>query len=76
MKHESKETILLELFGNEKKNIDGYLTHGVAKDKWEEKRRIDRLRTFVEELKPEEVQFVMINLASEMGKKCAKGGNI
>ena len=76
MKNESKETIMLELFGNEKKNIDGYLTHGVAKDKWEEKRRIDRLRTFVDELKPEEIQFVMINLASEMGKKCAKGGNI
>ena len=74
MKHESKETILLELFGNEKKNIDGYLTHGVAKDKWKEKGRIDRLKNFVESLKSEEVQIVMINLASEMGKKCAEGG--
>jgi len=69
MENESKEEIQHKLFGD-----DGYLIHGVAKDKWEEKRRIDRLKTFVESLKTEEVQIVMINLASEMGKKCKEGG--
>jgi hypothetical protein len=49
----------------------GYLTHGVAKEKWE-KRRIGVVRAFLKELTDENAQMALINLASEMSKLCSK----
>ncbi len=50
--------------------IDSYLSHGVAKDKWEECGRKKRLDDFMKDLKDKDLQSIMINLASEMAKKC------
>lgn len=50
--------------------IDTFLSHGVAKDKWEEQSRKERLDRFMEQYKNEDLQSIMINLASEMAKKC------
>jgi hypothetical protein len=60
-----------------------YLTHGVAKDKWEG--HIQPLKKFVKKLRSEEkmpdsyIIMAMINLAAKMGKECGtnskKGGN-
>lgn len=50
--------------------IDAFLSHGVAKDKWEEQSRKERLDRFMEQHKNEDLQSIMINLASEMAKKC------
>jgi hypothetical protein len=50
----------------------GYLTHGVAKDKWEERGRIGKFEKFFDELPKEftdrEVQSAIINLSAEMAK--------
>lgn len=51
-------------------NIDEYLSHGVAKDKWEEQNRKESLDQFMKKHKNEDLQSIMINLASEMAKKC------
>lgn len=50
--------------------IDSYLSHGIAKDKWEERGRKKRLDDFMRANKDEDLQNIMINLASEMAKKC------
>ena len=49
----------------------GYLTHGVAKEKWED-RRIGVVRDFFKELTDENAHMALINLASEMSKLCSK----
>jgi hypothetical protein len=58
---------------------DAYLTHGVAKDKWDERNRRNKLKEFFDkkEMTDENIVFVMINLASEMAKICrrTKNGN-
>ena len=51
-------------------NIDAYLSHGVAKDKWKEQNRKGRLDEFMKKHKEEDLQSIMINLASQMAKKC------
>ena len=48
----------------------GYLVHGVAKDKWEEKNRIGRLREFIETLNDSIGREAVVNLAAEMAKLC------
>lgn len=48
----------------------GYLGHGVAKEKWEERKRKDTLYKFLEKHKGKGLQDIVINLASEMAKKC------
>lgn len=53
-------------------SIDSYLSHGVAKDKWEERGRKKRLMDFMEANREKDLQSIMINLASEMAKKCKK----
>ncbi len=50
--------------------IDAFLSHGVAKDKWEEQNRKGRLDKFMGDHVNEDLQSIMINLASEMAKKC------
>lgn len=50
--------------------IDAFLNHGVAKDKWEEQNRKGRLDEFMLQHVNEDLQSIMINLASEMAKKC------
>ena len=50
--------------------INAFLSHGVAKDKWEEQNRKGRLDHFMQQHVNEDLQSIMINLASEMAKKC------
>lgn len=52
--------------------IDAFLSHGVAKDKWEEQNRKGRLDNFMVRHVNEDLQNIMINLASVMAKKCNK----
>lgn len=52
------------------KAIDAFLDHGVAKDKWEEQNRKGKLDEFMLLHANEDLQSIMINLASEMAKKC------
>ena len=51
-------------------DIDSFLSHGVAKAKWEEQNRKGMLDDFMNQYKNEDLQSIMINLASEMAKKC------
>lgn len=54
-----------------------YTSKGVAKDKWDENGRRDKLKKFFESIKAldsKDQQSAIINLASEMAKIC-KGGN-
>jgi len=46
----------------------GYLTHGVAKDKWDERGRRDTFRKFFDKLTDENCCVAIINLAAEMAK--------
>lgn len=50
--------------------IDTFLSHGVAQAKWEEQNRKQRLDHFMSQHANEDLQSIMINLASEMAKKC------
>ena len=50
--------------------IEDFISHGVAKDKWEEQNRKGKLLKFMDDHKNEDLQSIMINLASEMTKKC------
>ncbi|MBO5699235.1 MAG: hypothetical protein J6R79_04445 [Bacteroidaceae bacterium] len=47
-----------------------YLGHGVAEDKWRERGRLGKFKEFFENMSEENVQIAVINLASEMQKKC------
>ena len=51
--------------------IKKYLSHGIAKEKWEKYKRCDRLITFLEKTISEGVNIneLVINLASEMAKE-------
>jgi len=56
-----------------------FLTHGVAKDKWEERGRKKAFHDFFYEdlcgndkLSDRDIKFALINLASEMAKKCRR----
>jgi hypothetical protein len=59
--------------------VGGYLVHGVAKDKWAEQNRLSLLKEFIISLdrafnnaqySDRYVPIAVVNLASEMGKKC------
>ena len=50
--------------------ILAFLNHGVAKSKWEERRRKDSLEEFMRTT--DNIRDRLINLASEMAKKCRK----
>lgn len=75
MKHRTKTDLQKELFDktttrNGKDIPNAYLTHGVAKDKWEEQGRCNAFKAFFKELTEGNAQMALINLASEMAKAC------
>lgn len=88
MQHPTKQEILFELFDKTivKKSKDknkqdktipyAYLTHGIGQEKWQERGRFRKLKSFIEndciELSDEAFQFALINLAAEMAKRCSK----
>ena len=55
---------------------DAYLTHGVATEQWKKGGRIKLLREFIEGIHEQEKEYgdivreALVNLASEMAKKC------
>jgi hypothetical protein len=69
MTAKSKQTLKDALFDEK----EGYLTHGVAKDKWDERGRRGKFKEFIEEkelakFSDKDFQSAIINLASEMAK--------
>jgi hypothetical protein len=69
-----------QLYGNQL----GYLMHGVAKDKWSEQKRLELLKEFINSAKEafnnsdysnRYVPIAVVNLASEMAKKCKSKSN-
>ncbi len=75
MQYPDKDKLKENLFAKEPiqndKQVDfAYLTHGIAKDKWDEKGRRDKLKEFFDKLEPDMAQFALINLSAEMAKKC------
>jgi hypothetical protein len=53
---------------------DGYLKHGVAAEKWNERGRVKLLENFVKEFRDNEnlLSESIINLSAEMAKKCRR----
>lgn len=52
---------------------EAYLSHGTAKEKWEERGRLRVLKLFIENTIPQDLlRLTIINLAAEMAKKCKK----
>ena len=70
MQYKTKNKLMVELFAE----TDGYLTHGVAADKWSERGRRSAFEDFVNKLNDNNAQIAIINLAAEMAKKCKEGG--
>lgn len=52
--------------------INEYLGHGVAKDKWEKRGRKKALVEFLGKLKDENASITIVNLAAEMAKICRR----
>lgn len=88
MQERSYEKIMKELFEKKKTKTtgkdnqkteedDAYLTHGVAKEKWEKRGRGEALKKFLKKIHTSEhgdiVAKALINLAAEMAKKAQKG---
>ncbi len=72
LQYPSKEELHRRLFSNEKDvngNKIGYLEHGIAKDKWNERGRKDSLIDFFNKFDEDVIQFALVNLSSEMAKK-------
>lgn len=75
LQNKTKEEINAALFTGDK----AFLTRGVAKDKWQEKGRLAKLKNFIDSKDPkseekeiltdDNIQQALINLASEMAKK-------
>ncbi|MDD3742221.1 MAG: hypothetical protein PHX54_01195 [Lentimicrobiaceae bacterium] len=66
----SKQELLDNLFGE-----GGYLVHGIAAEKWSVHGRLKRLREFIEDLNDANVLNAVVNLSSEMAKKCRREAN-
>lgn len=68
----TEKTVWNMLFEKE----DGYLEHGIAKDKWDEGGRKKKLQEFInglpENMDNEDVRLAVVNLAAEMAKRCRK----
>lgn len=72
MQNSTKKQLMLKLFAES----EGYLTHGVAAEKWSERGRLSEFKKFVDKkLDDSNAQIAIINLAAEMAKKCKEGGN-
>lgn len=52
-----------------------YLSHGIASDRWNKKKRKEKFEEFINDIDIECLQNAVINLAAEMGKKCSKDNN-
>jgi hypothetical protein len=80
MKYKTISEIEKKLFTKDDKGkSSAYLTHGIAEKKWKECQRKDKFYTFFETLKKNDlhlsddnVRNAIINLASQMAKKCRK----
>lgn len=75
MQYADKEKLREELFDkkimkNGKLFDFAYLTHGVARNKWDEKGRREIFRKFFDKLDADMAQFALINFSAEMAKKC------
>ncbi len=64
-----EELFTKEIRRNNKLEPNAYLTHGVAKAKWDDYGRRRTLEKFFSDTKEHMIQFAIINLASEMAKK-------
>ncbi len=77
MQNKTKAALERELFTKQEnrngKTVDtAYLKHGVAKDKWNEHKRLEEFEKFFKEkLTEKNAQLVLINLAAEMAKICS-----
>jgi hypothetical protein len=74
MQYPDKADLKRELFTkkttrNGKEIDNAYLTHGVAKDKWDERGRRKAFEEFFDKTPEHMIQFAIINLAAEMAKK-------
>ena len=52
--------------------IEKYLTHGIALEKWEKKGRLDFINTLKSTFEGTNAQLAMINLAAQMAKECKR----
>lgn len=64
MKHRTKDALVHE--------IEEYLGHGVAKDKWEDLNRKQTLMDFLKKLSDKNISITIVNLAAEMAKVCRR----
>lgn len=64
-----KELFTKKITRNGKLLDNAYLTHGVAKAKWDERGRKKVLEDFFKEIPDHMIQFAIINLSAEMAKK-------
>jgi len=70
MRETDPAELMKKLFGNPKEKdgeMEGYLTHGTAKDKWADRNRLNTLKEFAEN-NESNLRKALINLASEMAK--------
>lgn len=77
MQYSTKAKLEEELFTKTvmrdgKKLNFAYLTHGIAAQKWNERSRRKVLEEFFNSVDKDMIQYAMINLASEMAKKCGR----
>lgn len=92
MTHPTRDGIIYELFDKKEKQWHwpsvndsfegyreeevGYLTHGIAKNKWKKNGRREKLKDFILSIKDADfVQQAVVNLASVMAKNCTHNGN-
>lgn len=94
MKEQTYEKIIEALFDKRKEvthtkenrisyESEAFLTHGVSKERWKEKGRVDKVKQFINEIHSTEIinKFgditakALANLASEMGKKTKQAEN-
>lgn len=82
MRYKTYNDIKTYVIGNNENDSNAYITHGVAKKKWEKFRRRNKLKDFVTLIYRENERFgditcrAIINLSSEMAKQCKKNEEI
>ncbi len=66
--------IAMQSSPNTKEDVMKYLEHGIAKEKWSGRKRKEKLEKFmndiIKNIDTSHISKVLINLASEMAKKC------
>lgn len=68
MQYKTKQELDSVLFTED----TGYLMHGVAQDKWEDRGRFTAFKRFFDGLSNDNAREALINLASQMAKECRK----